>query len=78
MRRNKDETTVVRIKTERSSVQPATEKAVAPESKRITKIKKEKIDDNSSANASPDEPTTSRAETKRSSQRSQKSGVSIE
>lgn len=77
MRRDKDETTVGKIKTERPSVVPGTENAAAPEPKRITKIKKEKDDDTSSANSSPNEPTTSQAKAKRSSQKSQKSGVSL-
>lgn len=77
MRRDKNETTAIKIKTERPSVVPATEKVAAPEPKRITRIKKEKADDTSSANSSPDGPTTSRAEAKLNSHKSQKSGVSM-
>lgn len=72
MRRNKDETAVVKIKTERPSVVPGSEKVAVPEPKRVTKIKKEKIDDTSSANSSPNEPPPF----SRNSHKSQKSGVS--
>lgn len=73
MRRDNDQV-VVKIKTERPSVVPNAEKpktAVEAESKRVTRIKKEKVDDaTSSANSSPVEPVTNGTKNKKTSQAS--------